>query len=103
MVTLRYEMTMSSWTVAAAKARFSALVAGARRRPQRITKRGRPVAVVMGVDHYQRVSGRAERAPHPMAAFLSLTDRMRRAGGLELKPPRRRVGGPRPSPFAGSD
>ena len=68
MVILCYEMTMSTWSVAEAKAKFSTLVARAGKSPQRITRRGQPVAVVTGIN----ASGQAQPAtsPNPMRDFL---------------------------------
>ena len=82
------EMTMSTWSIAEAKARFSTLVARAGKSPQRITRRGRPVAVVTGVD----ASGQAQSAthPHPMRDFLGRCAKLRGDGDLGLVlPPRK--------------
>lgn len=97
MVSLCYEMTMSSWSVAEAKARFSALVARAVKSPQRITRRGRPVAVVTGIDP----SGQAQptTAPHPMREFLARCAELRRQGDLGLVVMPRKPQRARPDPF----
>jgi prevent-host-death family protein len=91
MVMIHLFMTMSSWSVAAAKARLSELIGRAPREPQRITKRGRPVAVVVSPEAYEELSApAARREAHPMKAFLETCARLRRAGDLDLKIPRRR-------------
>ena len=97
MVISCYEMTMSSWSVAEAKARFSTLVARAGKSPQRITRRGQPVAVVTGID----ASGQAQQAvtPHPMRDFLGRCAELRGDGDLGLALPPRKPQRTRPSPF----
>lgn len=100
MVISCYEMTMTTWSVAEAKARFSTLVARAGKSPQRITRRGRPVAVVTGID----ASGRAQPAttPHPMHDFLTRCAELRAGGDLGLVLPTRKPQRARPSPFGAS-
>ena len=45
----------TSWTVAAAKARFSEVLDRAGREgPQTVTRNGRPTAVIVGVDEWER-------------------------------------------------
>src|SRR5439155_10575541 len=88
------------WSIADAKARFSELVLRVRERPQRLTKRGREVAVVIAADEYARLLRATERAEHqPMQTFLDAAERLRKGGELEL--PRRRHGKGRPNPFEG--
>jgi prevent-host-death family protein len=62
-------MTMAgtSWSVQDAKNRFSALVAAARRRPQIVTKHGKPAVVVVDAAEYERLR-RLERAKAPSFA-----------------------------------
>lgn len=54
---------MGEWPVHDAKARFSALIERAEQEgPQRVTRHGKPVAVVMAEDEYRRLlAGAAER------------------------------------------
>lgn len=88
---------MSTWSVAEAKARFSTLVARAGKSPQRITRRGRPVAIVTGIDD----SGRALPAtdPHPMRDFLGRCAELSGDGDLGLVLTPRKPQRARPSPF----
>jgi len=97
MVISCYEMTMSTWSVAEAKARFSTLVARAGKAPQRITRRGRPVAVVTGID----ASGQIQPATpsHPMRNFLGRCAELRGDGDLGLALPPRQAQRARPNPF----
>lgn len=98
------EVTMSDWSIADAKARFSELVLRVRESPQRVTKRGRNVAVVLAPDEYARLLRAAERAEHqPMRAFLDAVAALRTKGELELELPRRRRASAkgRPDPFGG--
>jgi prevent-host-death family protein len=62
-------MTMAgtSWSVQDAKNRFSALVAAARRRPQIVTKHGKPAVVVVDAAEYERLQ-RLERGKAPSFA-----------------------------------
>lgn len=91
-------MTMSSpWNIAAAKAGLSRLVREARLRPQVIENRGRPVAVVISADEYQRVT-EIEQATGRWQAVLALSAAIRADGGAALRIPRRR---PRRSPLLG--
>src|SRR5262245_57604819 len=95
-------MTMSGWSIADAKARFSELVLQVRERPQRVTKRGRDVAVVIAPDEYERLQKAADRgANQPMRAFLDAAAALRAGEDLGLTlPPRKRKKG-RPDPFRG--
>jgi prevent-host-death family protein len=53
------EIEADTWTVAAAKARFSEMVERASKRgPQTITRNGRPAAVVVSPDEWERTSRR---------------------------------------------
>jgi prevent-host-death family protein len=87
-------MTMSArtgrWSVAEAKARLSELMDEARKRPQTIERRGRPLVVVVSVGQFDDDQVRWRR-------FLEVSEELRAAGGGELRLPRR---GSRRSPFA---
>lgn len=48
-------MSRSTWSVQDAKNRFSAVVAAAQRRPQVVTKHGKPAVVVVGAAEYARL------------------------------------------------
>lgn len=93
---------MSEWSVAEAKARFSELVVKVRESPQRVTKRGRNVAVVVAPDEYARLVRALERSEHqPMRTFLEAAERLRAGDDLVLELPRRRRIRRRPDPFGG--
>ncbi len=56
---------MSTWQLQDAKNRFSAVVdAALTGEPQEVTRRGKPVVVVIAVDEYERLC-RAEKAATP--------------------------------------
>ncbi len=91
-------MTMSGkgdrWSVASAKAELSRVVESAQRRPQVIERRGKPVAVVVGVEQFEDVEAAAR-----WRKFLATSEEIRAGGGGELRvPPRQR----RRSPFGRS-
>lgn len=95
-------MTMSDWSIADAKARFSELVLQVREGPQRVTKRGRSVAVMLASDEYARLVRAAERSEHqPMRAFLEAAAKLRAGRDLDLEVPRRRRTRGRGDPFGG--
>lgn len=48
-------MSRSTWSVQDAKNRFSAVMEAARRKPQTVTKHGRPAVVVVDADEYERL------------------------------------------------
>jgi prevent-host-death family protein len=48
-------MVRRLWPVGDAKNRFAELVEAARRKPQVVTKRGKPVVVVVAADEYERL------------------------------------------------
>jgi antitoxin Phd len=48
-------MDRGTWTVQDAKKRFSEVVEAARRRPQSVTKHGKPAVVVVAADEYDRL------------------------------------------------
>jgi antitoxin Phd len=64
-------MTGRSWSVQDAKNRFSEVVEAARRRPQTVTKHGKPTVVVVNVVEYDRLR-RLERASAPSFADVIL-------------------------------
>ncbi|HEX7670868.1 MAG TPA: type II toxin-antitoxin system Phd/YefM family antitoxin [Polyangiaceae bacterium] len=95
-------MTMSDWSIADAKARFSELVLQVRESPQRVTKRGHGVAVVIAPEEYARLLRATERGEHqPMRAFLEAAEGIRAGDDLGLSLPRRGRARGRPDPFGG--
>jgi prevent-host-death family protein len=95
---LGIDMAISSWSVAQTKARLSEIVARTRRGPQCITKRGKPVAVIVSAQEFENL--RPDGAgPHPMRAFLVLSEQMRAGAGLGLELPPRRVRRKRQNPL----
>ena len=48
-------MASSTWSIQDAKNRFSEVVEAARRRPQTVTKHGKPAVVVVAADEYERL------------------------------------------------
>jgi antitoxin Phd len=48
-------MARGTWSVQDAKNRFSEVVEAARRRPQTVTKHGKPAVVVVAADEYDRL------------------------------------------------
>jgi antitoxin Phd len=58
-----------SWSVQDAKNRFSEVVEAARRKPQTITKHGKPTVVIVDVEEYERLR-RLERAQPSFADVL---------------------------------
>ena len=79
------------WSVAAAKAELSRVVASAQLRPQVIERRGKPVVVVIAVDAYEEGSSGSR-----WRKFLQTAAEIRAEGGGEIRVPPRE---PRPSPF----
>lgn len=97
MVTTASLVTMSGgrWNIAAAKAGLSRLVVDARARPQVIENRGRPVAVVLSTEEYERLA-RGQGATDRWRAVLDLSAEIRDEGGTTLDIPARTR---RASPF----
>ena len=50
--------SMPAWTVAEAKAKFSQVIEQARTGPQTITRNGRPAAVVVSAEEWERRTSR---------------------------------------------
>ena len=48
-------MASSTWSIQDAKNRFSEVVEAARRRPQTVTKHGKPAVDVVAADEYERL------------------------------------------------
>lgn len=93
-------MTISQWSIAEAKARFSEVVVRASEKAQRVTNRGREVAVVLSPTEYERLLRAAERPEHrPMRAFLEAAEALRAEGELELELLARRRTKGRGDPF----
>ena len=60
-----------SWSVQDAKNRFSEVVEAARKRPQTVTKHGKPAVVVVAANEYERLR-QCEKAKAPSFAELLL-------------------------------
>jgi prevent-host-death family protein len=77
-------MTMSGrkarWSVASAKAELSRVVESAQRAPQIIERRGKAVAVVVGLEQFRDVEGLAR-----WRRFLAVSEDVRTAGGARLR------------------
>jgi prevent-host-death family protein len=68
---MRSFMTHPTWSVQDAKNRFSEVVEAAQRKPQTVTKHGKPAVVVVAADDYERLR-HLERAQAPSFAELLL-------------------------------
>ncbi|MGA8615971.1 MAG: type II toxin-antitoxin system Phd/YefM family antitoxin [Xanthobacteraceae bacterium] len=64
-------MKKPTWSVQDAKNRFSEVVEAARRKPQTVTKHGKPAVVVVAADEYDRLK-QFDRARAPSFAELLL-------------------------------
>ncbi|MFZ0606853.1 MAG: type II toxin-antitoxin system Phd/YefM family antitoxin [Xanthobacteraceae bacterium] len=64
-------MTRRTWSVQDAKNRFSEVVEAARRKPQTVTKHGKPAVVVVAADEYERLR-KLEQFKAPSFAELLL-------------------------------
>ena len=64
-------MAQPTWSIQDAKNRFSEVVDAARRRPQMVTKHGKPAVVVVAADEYKRLR-RLERLKSPSFAQMLL-------------------------------
>ena len=64
-------MGRQTWSVQDAKNRFSEVVEAARRKPQTVTKHGKPAVVVVAVDEYERLR-KLENLKAPTFAELLL-------------------------------
>jgi len=66
-------MPQREWSVQDGKNRFSELLDEARRAPQMVTKHGKPIAVMVAVDEYERLR-RLDRLETPTftAALLAM-------------------------------
>jgi prevent-host-death family protein len=59
---------MPAWTVAEAKAKFSQVIEQARAGPQTITRNGRPAAVVVSAEEWERRTSRSGNLAEFLAA-----------------------------------
>ena len=64
-------MARQSWSLQDAKNRFSEVVQAAQHRPQTVTKHGKPAAVVLAANEYERLR-RLERLKAPSFTELLL-------------------------------
>lgn len=64
-------MAHRRWSVQDAKNRFSEVVEAARRKPQTVTKHGKPAVVMVAADEYERLR-HLERAQAPSFSELLL-------------------------------
>ena len=60
-------MARSSWSVQDAKNQFSAVIEAARRKPQTVTKHGKPTVVIVAAEDFAKLQ-KAERAGAPRFA-----------------------------------
>lgn len=96
-----FKAAPATWQLQHAKNRFSELVEAAMRDgPQEITRHGKPVAVVLSLDEYNRLAS-PNREPS-LAEFLLNAPRIGlEEMGIDLDAERRRSRSPRGDPFAG--
>ena len=71
--------SMPAWTVTEAKAKFSKVIERARSGPQSITRNGRPAAVVVSAEEWERRTSRAGT----LADFLAASPL--RGSGLKIE------------------
>ncbi len=64
-------MARPTWSVQDAKNRFSEVVEAARRKPQTVTKHGKPAVVVVAADEYERLR-KLQRLKAPSFAEMLL-------------------------------
>jgi len=64
-------MANRTWSVQDAKNRFSEVVEAARRKPQTVTKHGKPAVVVVAADEYERLR-KLEKLKAPTFAEMLL-------------------------------
>jgi len=64
-------MASRTWSVQDAKNRFSEVVEAARRKPQTVTKHGKPAVVVVAADEYERLR-KLEKLKAPTFAEMLL-------------------------------
>ena len=64
-------MGRQTWSVQDAKNRFSEVVEAARRKPQTVTKHGKPAVVIVAADEYERLR-KLEHLKAPTFAELLL-------------------------------
>jgi prevent-host-death family protein len=64
-------MARPTWSVQDAKNRFSEVVEAAQRKPQTVTKHGKPAVVIVAADDYERLR-HLERSQAPSFAQLLL-------------------------------
>jgi antitoxin Phd len=69
---MSFFMALPTWSVQDAKNRFSEVVEAARRKPQTITKHGKPAVVVMAAEEYEHLR-HLDRAQAPSFAELLLS------------------------------
>ena len=65
-------MVRRTWSVQDAKNRFSEVVEAAQRKPQTVTKHGKPAVVVVAADEYDRLR-RLEQLKSPTFAEMLLS------------------------------
>lgn len=63
-------MTARSWSLQDAKNRLSEVVEAARRRPQIVTKDGKPAVVIIAADEYERLRKLQHRKKPSFAEML---------------------------------
>lgn len=63
-------MARRTWSVQDAKNRFSEVVEAARRKPQTVTKHGKPAVVVVAADEYDRLRQLQQFAAPSFAELL---------------------------------
>jgi antitoxin Phd len=63
-------MMSASWSVQAAKDRFSAVLEAAKREPQTVTKHGKPAVVIVDAAEYERLRRSAQAQAPSFAEML---------------------------------
>ena len=84
LIILTIKVIYMSWSVADAKARFSSVIEHARTVPQIITRNGRPTAVVVSIEEWERRTARSGTLADFLAASPLRGSGLRVARGRDL-------------------
>lgn len=80
---------MNAWSVVSAKAKFSTIVENARKRPQIINKRNKPVAILMDIGDYKRMETASNSAVPSIKSLISELHKIQKEEKVVIEVPPR--------------
>lgn len=81
---------MNAWSIATAKAKFSTVVGNAKKRPQIISRRNKPVAILLNIGDYKRMEAANDSAIPSIKSLISELHKIQKEENIVIEVPPRK-------------